>query len=250
VSEVAVEVVDGVATVTLNAPERRNALSAEMVAEVVATFDQLEDDSDARAVIVTGAPPSFCAGAVLADLSGADAQHLRVIYQAFTRVARSTLPTIAAVNGPAVGAGCNLALACDVRVAATSARFVARFVELGLFPGGGHTWMLSRLAGTQAAFALDVFGDTLTGAEAARVGLAWRCVDDEGLMDEATRLAAFAAQAPPELIARLTGTIRDMPAVATHDEALERELTHQVWSASQPYAVERLAAMQARINRR
>ena len=97
--------------------------------------------------------------------------------------ARSPLPTIAAVNGAAVGAGMNLALACDVRLAGRSARFDTRFLQLGLHPGGGHTWMLQRIAGPQAAAAVVLFGEVLDGEEAERCGLVWRCVDDDALRD-------------------------------------------------------------------
>ena len=101
----------------------------------------------------------------------------------FLRIARSPLPTLAAVNGAAVGAGMNLALGCDVRLAARRAKFDTRFLQIGLHPGGGHTWMLRRIAGPQAAMAAVVFGEVLDGAEAERVGLAYRCVDDDALLD-------------------------------------------------------------------
>ena len=103
------------------------------------------------------------------------------------------------MNGAAVGAGMNLALGCDVRLAARRARFDTRFLQIGLHPGGGHTWMLRRIAGPQAAVAAVVFGEVLDGAEAERVGLAYRCVDDDELLDAAHALAARAAGAPREL---------------------------------------------------
>src|SRR5262245_45415145 len=110
--------------------------------EIVAAFDELEANAEVRAVVVTGAGKAFCAGAELETLRVTDREGLSRIYEAFLRVARSPLPSVAAVNGAAVGAGLNLALCCDVRLAARSARFVARFLELGIHPGGGHTWML------------------------------------------------------------------------------------------------------------
>src|SRR5690606_30490026 len=110
-------------------------------------------------------------------------------YEGFLRVARCPLPTIAAVNGPAVGAGMNLALACDVRLAGQSARFDTRFLQLGVHPGGGHTWMMRNAVGPQAAAAMVLFGEVLDGAEAERCGLAWRCVADDELVDTAFTMA-------------------------------------------------------------
>ena len=192
-SQVRTEVSDGVGTLTLNDPQRRNALNAAMVDEIVAAIDRFEADPAVGAVVVTGAPPAFCAGADLGNLATADEARLGAIYDGFLRVARCRLPTVAAVNGAAVGAGMNLALACDVRLAARRARFDTRFLQIGLHPGGGHTWMLRRLAGPQTAMAAVVFGEVLDGAEAERVGVVWRCVDDDELPGAAHALAARAA---------------------------------------------------------
>ena len=128
--------------------------------------------------MVTGAPPAFCAGANLGNLAEATGDSLGTIYEGFLRIARSPLPTLAAVNGAAVGAGMNLALGCDVRLAGRRAKFDTRFLQIGIHPGGGHTWMLRRIAGPQAAMAAVVFGEVLDGAEAERIGLAYSCVDD------------------------------------------------------------------------
>jgi len=247
-AKVHVEVADRVAVVTLDDPERRNALDNEIVDEVVDAFDTLETGGAVGAVVVTGAPPAFCAGADLAHLGASRRDGLRHIYEGFLRVARSPLPTIAAVNGAAVGAGMNLALACDVRLAGRSARFDTRFVQLGIHPGGGHTWMLRRIAGPQAAAAMVLFGEVLDGAEAERVGLVWRCVDDDALLDQARTLAARAAAGPPELVARVKATIADVAAIDDHDAAVDRELEPQLWSMDQPAFADRLAALQRRIS--
>src|SRR5699024_2845226 len=127
---------------------------------------------------------------------------LLAIYQGFLRIAHCPLPTIAAVNGPAVGAGLNLALACDVRITAESAQFDARFLQLGIHPGGGHMWMMQRIAGPQVTAATVLFSDVLDGREAVDAGLAWRCVADDELLEEAQRLAGRAAAAPRELVTR------------------------------------------------
>ncbi len=245
-SLVRTEVDGGVGLVTLDDPNRRNALSLEMVDEIVAAFDSLEADASIGAVIVTGAPPAFCAGADLSHLGQAGQEShgggLRSVYEGFLRVQRSTLPTVAAVNGPAVGAGVNLALACDVRIAARSGRFDTRFLQLGLHPGGGHTWMMNRVLGPQGAAATVLFGDVLDGEAAERHGLAWRCVDDDHLLDEAKAFAAKGASAPPELIRRVKRTLRQMPNVSSPDEAVSLELEAQLWSMQQPDFAERLKA--------
>jgi enoyl-CoA hydratase len=240
-------VADGVATLTLNKPEERNTMTAPMVAEIVAAVDRVEADENVGALVVTGAPPAFCAGANLGNLRETSGPGLRTIYDGFLRVARCRLPTLAAVNGPAVGAGMNLALACDVRLAARRARFDTRFLQIGLHPGGGHTWMLQRIAGPQVAAAAVLFGDVLDGTEAERVGLVYRCVGDDELLAAAHELASRAASAPRELAIVAKQTLAAVRAVVDHDEAVDRELEPQVWSTRQPWFEERLAALQARI---
>jgi enoyl-CoA hydratase len=246
-TQVNVDVSDGVAVLTLNDPDRRNALNLPMVDEIVEAMDGIEADTTVGAVVVTGAPPAFCAGADLSHLGGSQRDGLRSVYEGFMRIARSTLPTIAAVNGAAVGAGMNLALAADVRLAARRARFDTRFLQLGLHPGGGHTWMFRRITGPQAVAATVLFGEVLDGAEAERIGLVWRCVDDDALLATARELAGRAAAAPRELVIRTKATIAAMATIDDHEAALERELEPQLWSVAQPEFRERLAAMQAKI---
>jgi enoyl-CoA hydratase len=245
-----VEVDARVAVVTLDDPDRRNAFDLGLCDDMVAAFDGLEARDDVGAVVVTGAPPAFCAGADLSHLGSSAREGLLSVYEGFLRVGRCPLPTIAAVNGAAVGAGMNLALVCDLRLAGRSARFDTRFLQLGLHPGGGHTWMFRRIAGPQATFAAVVFGEVLSGEEAERCGLAWRCVDDDALLATAVELAGRAAAGPPELVARLKSTIDDMADVETHAAAVERELETQVWSLHQPAFQERLAALRSKIAKR
>jgi enoyl-CoA hydratase len=248
-SDVLVERRDRVGIVTLDDPDHRNALNLGLCAELVAAVDDLEADEGIGALVVTGTPPAFCAGADLSQLGASQRDGLTAIYSGFLRVASSTLPTIAAVNGAAVGAGMNLALACDVRLAGASARFDTRFLDLGLHPGGGHTWLMRRIVGPQTTMATVLFGQRLDGAEAERVGLVWRCVPDDELLDQAVTMAARAASAPRELATRIKATIGDMADIATHAEAVARELDPQVWSINQPAFAERLAAMQTRISK-
>jgi enoyl-CoA hydratase len=244
----------GVATVTLSDPERRNALTLPMVTEIIETFDTLEQDPAVGAVVVTGDAPAFCAGADLSHLSssaeGGAETGLRNIYEGFLRIGRSPLPTLAAVNGAAVGAGMNLALVCDVRLAAQRAKFDTRFLQLGLHPGGGHTWMARRILGPQGVLATVLFGEVLDGAEAERVGLVWRCLPDEELLPAAQAMAERAASGPRELVARIKSTIDDMATIDNHPGAVDRELGAQVWSLAQPAFKERVAALQAKITSR
>ncbi|MGZ4691456.1 MAG: enoyl-CoA hydratase [Acidimicrobiia bacterium] len=228
-----------VAVLTLDDPERRNALSQEMVVALTEAVATLEADEAVGAIVVTGAPPAFCSGADVSALTslggeGQNPHDVRDIYAGFLRVLECRLPTLAAVNGPAVGAGFNLALACDVRIAGESARFDARFLRIGIHPGGGHTWLLDRAVGPQAAAAMNLFGERVDGRRAAEIGLAWECVPDAGLLNRATELAARAADAPRELATRVKATLRHAPWQPNFDDALRFELEHQVWSFRQP----------------
>ena len=152
---------DRVAILTFDDPDRRNVVSDEMNDELLAAFDELEADEGIGAVVVTGAGRAFCAGAVLDDLLEAgegDADGaLPDIYRGFLRVAHTPLPTVAAVNGTAVGAGMNMVLACDLVVAGRSAKFDSRFLTIGIHPGGGHTWRLRNITDLQTAKAMVLF---------------------------------------------------------------------------------------------
>ncbi|MGO8877285.1 MAG: enoyl-CoA hydratase-related protein [Acidimicrobiales bacterium] len=260
-----------VALVTLDDPARRNTMSAQLVRDLVSVMDRVEADPSIGAVVVTGAPPAFCAGADLGNLAshgrsataadgptagaepaagdgdGVEAG-LRSIYEGFLRVARCPLPTLAAVNGAAVGAGMNLALACDVRIASRSALFDTRFLDLGLHPGGGHSFMLERIGGLQLASALVLFGQRLDGTAAAAHGLAWACVEDDALVEDAVGLAMRAAAAPRPLAVRTKETLRRVASLEGHDEAVDLEIAAQMWSLGQPFFAERLARLRARLS--
>jgi enoyl-CoA hydratase len=241
---------DRVAVLTLNDPDRRNSLTGPMVDEIVETFDALEADDGVGAVVITGAGKGFCAGADLGNLGGQSGPGFRSIYEGFLRVGRSTLPTLAAVNGAAVGAGMNLALACDLRVAGRAGRFDCRFLDLGLHPGGGHTWMLRDAVGKANAAAMVLFGQILDGETAERYGLAWTCFDDDKLIDGAVEIAARAASGPKELVVEIKKSLADMRGIDDANAAMERELGPQVWSREQPWFAERLAAIKARVQKK
>jgi enoyl-CoA hydratase len=239
---------DGVAVVTLDDPDRRNAFTEPMVGQMVAAFAELEADEAVGAVVVTGAGSAFCGGADLGELQNAEPAELRRIYDGFLCVARCALPTVAAVNGAAVGAGLNLALCCDLRIVARSARLVPRFLEIGLHPGGGHTWMLVRAVGRERAFAM-LLGEELVGPAAVSAGLALRAVPQDQVVGEAVVLAARAAALPRELTMRVKRTLAEMEAVDVHEQAVEVELDAQAWSVAQPFFAERIAALRARVGR-
>jgi enoyl-CoA hydratase len=237
---VRVEQHESVAVVTLVDTERRNAMTAPMVDEIVATFNSLEVDNTTHAVVITGEPPAFCSGADVSSLgalarAGSDTERRSVtsIYEGFLRVLQSPLPTVAAVNGPAVGAGMNLALACDVRVAGVSARFDTRFLKIGLHPGGGHTWLLERAIGPQAAAVMVLFGERVDGPRAVELGLAWSCHPDADLLSAAMELASGAGRAPIELLGAAKASLREAPWQADFDAAIAAEVTRQAWSLGQ-----------------
>ncbi len=250
VSRLLVDIADRVATVTINDPKRRNAFDLAMCDEVKAAFDELDNNDDVGAIVITGAAPAFCAGAELTHLGSSTRNGLLAIYEGFLRVGRSPKPTISAVNGAAVGAGMNLALITDLRVAGTSASFDSRFLQLGIHSGGGHTWMLRRLCGPEVAFAMDLFGEVLDGKAAERAGLVWKCVEDDELLPTAQALAAKAAAGPPELVRRFKQSLRDVADIATQQDAMLYELQHQAWSTEQPEFQANLAKLRAKITSR
>jgi enoyl-CoA hydratase len=230
-----------VCVLTLDDPERRNALTLELVEAITSAVADAEADDGIGALVVTGAQPAFCSGADTSSLEalGADggkqSGDVRRIYDGFLAVRACTLPTVAAVNGPAVGAGFNLALCCDVRIAALSARFDSRFARIGLHPGGGHTWMLEHTVGPQAAAALALFGDRIDGARAAEIGLAWKCVKDKALLDEAIAFAARAADVPRELSRDIKTTLREAAWMPDFESSVAVELERQRRSFQQTF---------------
>lgn len=245
-AEVLLEHNDSIAVITINDPERRNALTIDLSQELADQVEQAEQQ--ANALIVTGAPPAFCAGADLTQLGNSKDEGLKKIYKGFLAVANATIPTIAAVNGAAVGAGLNLALACDVLVAGPKARFDARFLQLGIHPGGGMTWMLQRKVGPQTATAMTLLGQILDADEAVRTGLAYTKAEDP--LAVAKELAKAAAEAPAALVRTIKATMRATDAMQDHGEAVETELRPQVASIDTPEFAARLAAMKARISGR
>ena len=242
-----------VALITVNDPDRRNALTDETSALLRAAVERAEADLEVHAVVITGAGKAFCAGADLSALgsagSGEAESGLRRIYDGFMALGNCRLPTIAAVNGAAVGAGLNLALAADVRIAGPGALFDARFQKLGLHPGGGATWMLQRAVGPQVARAALLFGMRFDAESAVRHGLALSVADDP--VAAALELAAGPAAAPREVVLTTKATMRATSSPGSvdnehHELAMRTELGPQVHSIQSPEFASRLAAAQRR----
>lgn len=245
-------VIEGsVAVVRLARPHQRNSLDESMVDALVGAFDSAEADPAVRAIVVTGEGPAFCAGAVLETLIQSAAgrfDEVKAVYEAFLRVLRSPLPTIAAVNGPAVGAGLNLALACDVRLAGPGALFESRFPGLRLHPGGGHTWLLERAVGRQTATMMSLFGETLDAEGALRAGLVASVHPETELIADAVALGARLAKMDREFVVKVVDTLRFAEQTPAHADVLSVETERQLWSTQQADFVERTSALQARIS--
>lgn len=196
-----IDSVDRVATITINRPEKRNALNAAVRAELIAALDRLCDDADVRVVILTGAGDrAFVAGADITEFAERSPLEQRAAMsgrRVFDEVAAFPKPTIAMVNGYALGGGCELALACDMRVAARSARFGQPEIRLGLIPGGGGTQRLPRLVGAGRALRMILSGEAIDAEEAWRIGLVDMLTEDADLRNRTLELARTMAVSSP-----------------------------------------------------
>jgi enoyl-CoA hydratase len=238
----------GVAQLTLDDGAHRNALSRRM-SDALAGAVAHALAAGAGAIVLTATPPVFCAGGSLDDLERPDLD-LRAAYAGFLALADAPVPTIAAVAGAAIGAGVNLPLACDVVLASPDAQFDPRFLDLGIHPGGGHLWRLRERVGRQGAAALVLCGDSLSGDEAARVGLVWRCLPADELLPYALRLARRAAGRSRALVARGKSTLDEMAGVTSSADAVALELEAQQWSIEQPAFQEAVAKARAHLRDR
>jgi 2-(1,2-epoxy-1,2-dihydrophenyl)acetyl-CoA isomerase len=205
------DVADGIARLTLNRPDRLNSFNVQMHGEVREALTRVREDSDCRVLVLTGAGRGFCAGQDLGDRAVApDAggktdlgESIELRYKPLILTLRNLpKPVIASVNGVAAGAGANIALACDLVIAARSASFIQSFSKLGLVPDSGGTWFLPRLVGQARAIGLAFLGDKLGAEQAAAWGLIWRCVDDAELATVVDELARQLAAAPTRGLAR------------------------------------------------
>ncbi|MGH8885637.1 MAG: enoyl-CoA hydratase [Egibacteraceae bacterium] len=229
----------GVRLLTLTDPGKRNAMGEQMSRELIAVLQALRADADTRALVVTGEGDAFCAGADLPELFGDTDRcviethaSLQAYYQAFLGVRELGFPTVAAVNGPAVGAGLNLALSCDLRIASPNAAFAATFARIGLHPGGGCTWFLVRAIGASRALRTLLLGEEIDADQAVAWSLADGPEDDcvAAAIDLASRFAAL----DPALARHIKRSVG--LAVSTNDlgAVLEYESWAQAASASSP----------------
>ena len=216
--EIRLEVADGIATVTLNRPERRNAFTRSMIDAWAAALADCRDREDVRVVVVTGAGKAFCSGGDIQELMGdglerSAAEQRALIGEHVHRIpltlADMDKPVIAAINGAAIGAGLDLALAMDLRFASASARFAETYVKVGLAPGAGGGHWLPRLVGTAKALELLWTGDAIDAVEAERIGLVNRVVADDALMPETMALARRLADGPTLAIRAIKRLVRN-----------------------------------------
>jgi 2-(1,2-epoxy-1,2-dihydrophenyl)acetyl-CoA isomerase len=220
------DIADGVARLTLNRPDRLNSFTVQMHDEVSRALEAVSK-SEARVLVLTGAGRGFCAGQDLSDrvvAPGGDGvdlgESLEKRYNPLIRrITSLEMPVLCAVNGVAAGAGANIALACDVVIAAKSAKFIQSFANIGLIPDSGGTWTLPRLAGQARALGLALTGEPLTAERAEAWGLIWKCVDDDKLAEEIDALAAKLASAPTKGLAATKKLMRESGA-----HALDKQL--------------------------
>ena len=198
---ITVDVADAIATITLNRPERMNACSLDMAGEI---NDALSTMAGARALIITGAGRGFCSGADLSargerSIAGGEGSYValtRHYNPLMMKLARLEMPIVTAVNGAAAGVGCSLGLAGDFVIAGRSGYFLQAFVNIGLVPDGGASWMLPRMVGKARATEMMMLGERISGEKAAEWGLIYKCVEDEALQAEARALATRLASGP------------------------------------------------------
>lgn len=227
------ETADNVATITLDQPDRLNACSIAMAGEIRRALTKAVDDG-ARAVLLTGAGRAFCSGADLTSLASGASSRGEGSYQALTghynplmeQLATMPVPVVSAVNGPAAGVGCSIALAADFVLAGSSGYFLQAFVNIGLVPDGGASWMLPRLIGKARATEMMMLGEKIDASQAMKWGLIYKAVADGALMDEARQLATRLANGPT----RALGTMKANIAAgldSTYTQALHREAIGQ-----------------------
>jgi len=203
---------DGVATITVNRPDKRNALNAAVRREIGSALDQIRDDTNVRVVVFTGAgEKAFIAGADIGEFTQRTPLEQRAVMSGavvFETIAEFPKPTIAMINGFALGGGCELAIACDLRIAAYSARLGQPEIKLGIIPGGGGTQRLPRMIGPGQAMRLILTGELISAEEAARIGLVDLVVEDAELVPRTMDIARTMAQHSPVAVQLAKNAIR------------------------------------------
>ena len=227
---------DGVAVLTLNRPDRLNSFNTDMHAEVREALKCVANDKLVRCLVLTGAGRGFCAGQDLGDRNVASDSDMPDLSESveknYNPLIRSLMgmdkPIICAVNGVAAGAGANIALACDIVVAAESASFIQVFCNLGLIPDSGGTWNLPRAVGLPRAKGLALLGEKLPAAKAEQWGLIWKCVEDDNLMDDVMAMARRLATQPTKGLGMIKRALNESTANSYHHQLeLEKEYMRQ-----------------------
>lgn len=238
-----------VAEITLANPEKRNVLDLQTSRELKRLVDEAVSREETKAVLLLATGRAFCAGGSLDELIAAqqDTSLLGKIYAGFLAVADCPLPTLAAVQGAAVGAGMNLALACDVRLVTPKAAFDTRFLQLGIHCGGGHSWLLRRVLNWEQSVNALLLGQVLRGQEAVTAGLALACVEQELLKEHALAQLGNLAGVPRSLIEQSKRTLLQASSTAQHSAMVEAEYEVQALSLQQPHAIDTLQALKAKI---
>ncbi len=221
---------NGAAVLTLNRPDRLNSFTAEMHEEMQAALTEIERNGSIRALLLTGAGRGFCAGQDLGDRAvapGGEAVDLGQSCENYwnpmvRRLAEMRIPVVCAVNGVAAGAGANVALACDIVMAAKSAKFIQSFANIGLIPDSGGSWVLPRLIGQARALAITLTGEPVLAEKAESWGMIYKAVEDEALMEEAQKLVARLAKGPTRGLAETKKRIRESSL-----NTLQEELDHE-----------------------
>lgn len=230
-------VTGGIARLTLNRPEKLNSFNVQMHGEIARALDLLEADATARVLVLTGAGRAFCAGQDLDDRAvkpGDAAVDLGASLENYynplvRRLTGLKMPVICAVNGVAAGAGANLALACDIVIASTSAKFIQAFCKLGLVPDSGGTWILPRLVGSARAMALSMLGTPVSAEQAEAWGMIWKAVAPEALAGEIDALAGHFATQPTKGLSFIRQAIR---AAATNSLDAQLDLERDLQRAA------------------
>lgn len=240
--DVLVDRAEGVVTVTLNRPKRKNGVTWPMIEELLRELEIIAGNADDRAVVLTGAGGAFCSGMDLSESVAPDElRFMRRVGQVVTLLHEMPKPTIAKVAGAAVGFGCNLALACDLAVAGESALFGEIFAERGLTLDGGGSWLLPRLVGLAKAKELVFFSRRVSGAEAAKIGLVARAVADEDLDAEVDEWARALADGPTLALSVMKKEL-NKAYESSFGEAIEAESVAQAFSFSSAEAKEGMRA--------
>ena len=240
---------DGVATITLNRPDKLNALAGTMREDLLRALREADGDRDCRVIVITGAGRAFCAGGDVEFMAGLqkkrDVASFRALLDAgrdvILQIADGAKPVIASINGVAAGAGCNLALACDYRIASDAAKLSQAFVKIGLHPDWGGTWFLPRLAGRSRAFEIMATGRLVGADEALALGLVDRVVAASELASETARVATAIASGPPLAISAMKRALDTWEGEALRNQ-LDVEAENQVRAFLSADAAEGLAS--------